>query len=222
MALIGTTITPYMQLYQSSAVADRGGDPDDYKKVKVDTITGSIFANIVSMAIIIATAAAIGGTGPLNSAAEAAQALEPVAGAGAETLFGIGLLGASALAAAVVPLATSYAVAEAVGVERSVSRTFREAPLFMGLFTALVAVGAGVALLPGNLIQLLINMQVLNGFIAPIVLVFILILANRRNVLGPAVNGPRFRIVATICVVAVAVLASIVFVQTVLGWFGIG
>ncbi len=222
VALIGTTITPYMQLYQSSAVADRGGDPEDYRKVKVDTITGSIFANIVSMAIIIATAAAIGGSGPLNSAAEAAQALEPVAGSGAETLFGIGLLGASALAAAVVPLATSYAVAEAVGVERSVSRTFREAPLFMGLFTALVVVGAGVALLPGNLIQLLINMQVLNGFIAPIVLVFILILANRRNVLGPAVNGPRFRIVATICVVAVAVLAAVVFVQTVLGWAGIG
>jgi len=119
-------------------------------------------------------------------------------------------------------LATSYAVAEAVGVERSVSRTFREAPLFMGLFTALVAVGAGVALLPGNLIQLLINMQVLNGFIAPIVLVFILILANRRNVLGAAVNGPRFRVVATICVVVVAVLAAIVFVQTVAGWFGIG
>jgi NRAMP (natural resistance-associated macrophage protein)-like metal ion transporter len=222
VALIGTTITPYMQLYQSSAVADRGGDPEEYRKVKVDTITGSIFANIVSMAIIIATAAAIGGTGPLNSAAEAAQALEPVAGARAETLFGIGLLGASALAAAVVPLATSYAVAEAVGVERSVSRTFREAPLFMGLFTALVVVGAGVALLPGNLIQLLINMQVLNGFIAPIVLVFILILANRRNVLGPAVNGPRFRVVATICVVAVAVLASVVFVQTVLGWLGVG
>lgn len=221
VALIGTTITPYMQLYQSSAVADRGGDPEDYKKVKVDTITGAIFANVVSMAIIIATAAAIGGTGPLHSAAEAAAALEPVAGAGAETLFGIGLLGASALAAAIVPLATSYAVAEALGVERSVSRTFREAPLFMGLFTALVLVGAAVALLPGNLIQLLLNMQVLNGFIAPVVLTFILILANRRNVLGNAVNGPRFRVVATVCVVVVAVLASVVFVQTVAGWLGL-
>jgi Mn2+/Fe2+ NRAMP family transporter len=102
-----------------------------------------------------------------------------------------------------------------------VSRTYREAPLFMGLFTALVLVGAAVALLPGNLIQLLLNMQVLNGFIAPIVLTFILILANRRNVLGSAVNGPRFRVLATICVVAVAILASIVFVQTVAGWFGL-
>ena len=221
VALIGTTITPYMQLYQASAVADRGAGADEYRMVKVDTITGAIFANVVSMAIIIATAAAIGGTGPLTSASEAAQALEPVAGASAETLFGIGLLGASALAAAVVPLATSYAVAEALGVERSVSRTFREAPLFMGLFTALVVVGAAVALIPGNLISLLLNMQVLNGFITPIVLTFILILANRRNVLGSAVNGPRFKVVATVCVVVIGILASIVFVQTVAGWFGL-
>ncbi len=221
VALIGTTITPYMQLYQASAVADRGADPDDYRMVRIDTVTGAIVANIVSVAIIVATAAAIGGSGPLTSAKEAAQALEPVAGSSAEALFGIGLLGASALAAAVVPLATSYAVAEAVGVERSVSRTFREAPLFMGLFTALVAVGAGVALLPGNLISLLINMQVLNGFITPIVLTFILILANRRNVLGAAVNGPRFRVVATVCVVVIAALASVVFVQTLAGWFGL-
>ena len=222
VALIGTTITPYMQLYQAAAVADRGTDPEDYRLVKIDTITGAIFANVVSMAIIIATATAIGGTGPLTSAKEAAEALEPVAGAGAEVLFGIGLLGASALAAAVVPLATSYAVAEALGVERSVSKTFREAPLFMGLFTALVVIGAGVALIPGNLITLLLNMQVVNGIIAPIVLTFLLILANRRGVLGNAVNGPRFRIVATICVVVIALLAAVVFAQTVAGWFGLG
>jgi Mn2+/Fe2+ NRAMP family transporter len=163
----------------------------------------------------------IGGTGPLTSAKEAAQALEPVAGSAAEVLFGIGLLGASALAAAIVPLATSYAVAEAVGVERSVSRTFREAPLFMGLFTALIVVGSSVALLPGNLISLLINMQVVNGLITPIVLVFILILANRRTVLGSAVNGPRFRIAALICVVVIGVLAAVVLVQTVAGWLGV-
>jgi Mn2+/Fe2+ NRAMP family transporter len=221
VALIGTTITPYMQLYQAAAVADRGAGPEEYRMVKIDTITGAIFANVVSMAIIIATATVIGGTGPLTSASEAAEALEPVAGASAEVLFGIGLLGASALAAAVVPLATSYAVAEALGVERSVSKTFREAPMFMGLFTALVVIGAGVALIPGNLISLLLNMQVLNGIIAPIVLMFLLILANRRGVLGAAVNGPRFRIVATICVVVIAVLASVVFLQTIAGWFGL-
>jgi Mn2+/Fe2+ NRAMP family transporter len=222
VALIGTTITPYMQLYQAAAVADRGAGPEEYRMVRIDTITGAIFANIISMAIIIATAAVIGGTGPLGSAKEAAQALEPVAGSGAEILFGVGLLGASALAAAVVPLATSYAVAEALGVERSVSRTFREAPLFMGLFTALVVVGSAVALVPGNLIDLLLNMQVLNGIITPIILTFILILANRRGVLGAAVNGPKFRVVALICVVVIAVLAFVVLVQTVAGWFGIG
>jgi Mn2+/Fe2+ NRAMP family transporter len=221
VALIGTTITPYMQLYQAAAVADSGSGPEEYRMVRIDTITGAVFANIISMAIIIATAAAIGGTGPLESAKEAAQALEPVAGASAEILFGIGLLGASALAAAVVPLATSYAVAEAVGVERSVSKTFREAPLFMGLFTALIVVGASVALLPGNLISLLINMQVVNGLITPIILIFILILANRRSVLGNAANGPKFKAAALVCVVVIAVLAVVVLVQTVAGWLGL-
>ncbi len=220
VALIGTTITPYMQLYQAAAVADSGSGPEEYRMVRIDTITGAVFANIISMAIIVATAAAIGGTGPLESAKEAAQALEPVAGSAAEILFGIGLLGASALAAAVVPLATSYAVAEAVGVERSVSKTFREAPLFMGLFTALIVIGAAVALLPGNLISLLINMQVINGLITPIILIFILILANRRAVLGNAANGPRFRVAALVCVVVIAILAAVVLVQTVAGWIG--
>jgi len=221
VALIGTTITPYMQLYQAAAVADSGSGPEEYRMVRIDTITGAVFANIISMAIIIATAAAIGGTGPLESAKEAAQALEPVAGASAEILFGIGLLGASALAAAVVPLATSYAVAEAVGVERSVSKTFREAPLFMGLFTALIVVGASVALLPGNLISLLINMQVVNGLITPIILIFILILANRRSVLGNAANGPKLKAAALVCVVVIAILAVVVLVQTVAGWLGL-
>jgi len=220
VALIGTTITPYMQLYQAAAVADSGSGPEEYRMVRIDTITGAVFASVISMAIIIATAAAIGGSGPLESAKEAAQALEPVAGSAAQVLFGIGLLGASALAAAVVPLATSYAVAEAVGVERSVSKTFREAPLFMGLFTALIVIGASVALLPGNLISLLINMQVVNGLITPIILIFILVLANRRSVLGNAANGPKFRTAALVCVVVIAILAVVVLVQTVAGWFG--
>jgi Mn2+/Fe2+ NRAMP family transporter len=221
VALIGTTITPYMQLYQAAAVADSGSGPEEYRMVRIDTITGAVFANIISMAIIIATAAAIGGSGPLESAKEAAQALEPVAGSAAQVLFGIGLLGASALAAAVVPLATSYAVAEAVGVERSVSKTFREAPLFMGLFTALIVIGASVALLPGNLISLLINMQVVNGLITPIILIFILILANRRSVLGNAANGPKLKAAALVCVVVIAILAVVVLVQTVAGWLGL-
>jgi Mn2+/Fe2+ NRAMP family transporter len=221
VALIGTTITPYMQLYQAAAVVERGATPDDLRAIRIDSVSGSIFANVISMSIIVATAAAIGGTGPLTSAADAATALEPVAGAAAETLFAIGLLGASLLAAAVVPLATSYALAEAIGVERSVSRRFREAKLFLGLFTVQIVVGAGIALIPGNLIDLLLNTQFLNGLITPILLTFILVLANRPRLMGANVNTPRFRVLATICTVAVAVLATVVTVQTVLGWLGI-
>lgn len=218
VALIGTTITPYMQLYQAAAVADRGIGPEDYASERLDSISGAIFADLISMFIIVATAAAIGGRGPLTSAADAATALRPVVGRAAEILFGIGLLGASALAGAVVPLSTSYAIAEAVGTERSVSRRPSEAPLFVGMFTVQIVIGAGFALIPGNLINLLLNMQVLNGIITPILLTYILVLANRRSVLGAAVNGPRFRAVATVCVVVVAILAAVVLVQTVAGW----
>jgi Mn2+/Fe2+ NRAMP family transporter len=215
VALIGTTITPYMQLYQTAAVVERGARPSDLRNIRIDSITGSIFANVISMAIIIATAATIGGTGVLRSAAQAAQALEPVAGSAAKTLFAIGLLGASLLAAAVVPLATSYALAEAIGVERSVSRTFRDAKAFLGLFTVQLVIGAAIALAPGNLIDLLINMQFLNGLISPVLLTFILILANRRTLMGDNVNGKKFRALATICTVAVAALAGFVALQSI-------
>jgi Mn2+/Fe2+ NRAMP family transporter len=221
VALVGTTITPYMQLYQAAAVSDRGIGPDDYPRERIDSVGGAIFANVISMFIIIATAAAIGGTGALSSADQAARALEPVAGAGAAILFAVGLLGASALAAGVVPLSTAYGLAEAVGAERSVSRHFSEAKLFLGLFTAQVALGAAVALIPGNLINLLLNTQILNGLITPVILVFILILANRRTVLGDAVNSPRFRFVATVSVIGVGLLAVVVVAQTVGGWLGI-
>jgi Mn2+/Fe2+ NRAMP family transporter len=218
VALIGTTITPYMQLYQASAVADQGIGPDDYPDERVDSIVGSVLAMFISISIIIATATAIGGTGPLSSAKEAAEALKPAVGAGAEALFGIGLLGASALAAVVVPLTTAYGVAEAVGTERSVSRTFTEAPLFLGLFTGQVLIGALVALAPGNLIDLLINTQVLNGLVTPVILTFVLILASRRSLLGDAANGPVLRVVSVIVVAVISVLAMTVFVQNVLGF----
>jgi Mn2+/Fe2+ NRAMP family transporter len=221
VALIGTTITPYMQLYQAAAVADRGIGPEEYPAERVDVVAGAIFANVVSMAIIVATAAAIGGSGPLTSADQAAKALGPVAGSAATGLFGAGLLGASALAAAVVPLATAYALAEAVGVERSVSRRFSEAPLFFGLFSGQVAIGAAIALAPGNLIALLINTQVLNGIVTPIILGFILVLANRPTVLGDAVNGRRFRKVAAVCIIAVGILAAVVLAQILLRWLGL-
>src|SRR4029450_2070841 len=169
----GATISPYMQLYQAAAVADKGITPEEYRFERIDAISGAIFACLVAFFIIVATGATIGNTGPLDSAAEAARALEPVAGHQAEALFGLGLRGASALAAAVVPLSTAYALSEAIGAERSVSRSFRQAPLFLGLFTGQILIGAAVALVPGNLISLLINAYVLNGLITPIVLTFL-------------------------------------------------
>lgn len=220
VALVGTTITPYMQLYQASAVADRGIGPDDYRNERIDAVFGALFAGFIFLCVLIATAATIGGTGGITSAADAAKALEPIAGANAEALFAIGLLGASMLAAAIIPLSTAYGIAEAVGVERSVSRRFSEAPLFLGLFTAQVLIGASVALIPVNLIELLIGMQILNGFITPIILIFLFVLTNRSSVVGEAVNGPRFRIVALLCVAAVSALALFVIAVTVAGWLG--
>ena len=221
VALVGTTITPYMQLYGAAGVVDRGIGPGEYRYERIDAVGGAIFANVISFFIIVATAAAIGGHGPLTSAKEAAQALRPVAGSAAEALFGLGLLGASALAGAVVPLSTSYAISEALGVERSVSRRFSEAPLFLGLFTAQIVFGAAVALTPVNLIRLLIGTQVLQGLITPVILIFILIMANRESVLGAARNGRVFRKVAFLAVAGVGSFSMLLVVLMVLSWLGI-
>jgi Mn2+/Fe2+ NRAMP family transporter len=216
VALIGTTITPYMQFYVASAVVDKGVQPADYKGERIDTVSGAIWSDVISIFIIVATAAAIGGSGPLKSARQAADALKPVVGPAAPQLFAVGLLGASLLAASVVPLSTSYAIADAVGAPRSVSNSFRQAPLFYGLFTLQIVVGAGIALAPGNLVALVVNAQVVNGIITPVLLTYILILANRSSVLGSAVNGPRFKVVATVSVAVIGLLSFVVLLQTVL------
>jgi Mn2+/Fe2+ NRAMP family transporter len=221
VALIGTTVSPYMQLYAAAGVVDKGADAADYPRARIDAISGAIFACVISITIIIATAAAIGGSGPLTSAKEAATALRPVAGPAAEWLFAFGLIGASALAA-VVPLSSAYAISEAVGVERSISRRFTEARLFLGLFTVQVLIGAALAMTSVNLITLLIGTQVLQGIVTPVILVFILILTNRRSLLGKAANGPAFRIAATICVVAISAMSLTLLAVTVLGFLGIG
>ena len=217
VALIGTTITPYMQFYDASAVVDKHITPANYRSERIDSVTGSIWSNVISIFIINATAAAIGGTGPLQSAQQAAEALRPAVGPAAPALFAAGLLGASLLAASVVPLSTSYAIADAVGAPRSVSAKLRQAPLFYGIFTLQIVVGAAVALAPGNLVALVVNAQVLNGVITPLLLTYILILANRSTVLGPAKNGPVFKAVATVCVAVVGLLSFVVLIQTVSG-----
>jgi Mn2+/Fe2+ NRAMP family transporter len=222
VALIGTTITPYMQFYLAAAVADKGIGPADYPKQRIDAVGGAVFADLISMFIIVATAAAVTTRAPLESAQQAAQALRPVAGRFAAQLFALGLLGASSLAAAIVPLSTAYAVSEAAGAERSVGKSFREAKLFVGLFTGQIVVGAAVALIPANLIQLLVHAQLANGVITPILLTYVLVLANRRSLLGTAANGRVFRVVATGCVTVIAVMAAAALGLTVAGWLGVG
>ncbi len=218
VALIGTTVSPYMQLYAAAGVVDRGIGPDEYPNARLDALSGAIFACVISMTIIIATGAVIGGHGPLQSAKQAAEALRPVAGSGSELLFAVGLLGASALAGAVVPLSSSYAISEAVGVERSVSRRFTQAPLFLGLFTFQLVLGAAVAMTPVNLIKLLIGTQVLQGIVTPVVLVYILILANRRDVLGAAANGPVRRVLATLVIAAISAMSLLLLGETLIGF----
>jgi Mn2+/Fe2+ NRAMP family transporter len=220
VALIGTTVSPYMQFYAAAGVVDRdaGAARPPLRHLRVDAIVGAAFACMVSITIIVATGTAIGGTGPLRSAAQAAMALRPAAGSGAATLFAIGLIGASALAAAVVPLSTSYAVGETIGVERSVSRRFSQAPLFLGLFTAQIVIGAAIAMTPVNVISLLIGSQVLQGLISPIVLIFILILANRHSLLGDAANGRVYRVFAALVVTGIALMSTLLLIQTGSGW----
>jgi len=221
VGLVGATISPYVQFYVASAVADKGVRPLDYPRQRVDAILGAVFANVINMFIIIAAAAAITTRAPLQSAQDAGQALRPVAGPFAAELFVIGLLGASALAAAVVPLSTAYVVSEAIGAERSVGKSFREAPLFRWLFTVQIVIGAVVALLPGNLIDLLIRTQILNGVIAPILLTCILVLTNRRSLLGEAANGPLLRALGGGLIGIIALLAVAAMGISAARWLGV-
>lgn len=221
IALIGTTISPYMQLYVQSSVVEKGVTPSDYRYTRFDVIIGTLIAGLVAAFIIIATAATLFPRGvEIETAADAARALEPIAGSYARVLFGLGLLGASLLAAGVLPLATTYMLSEALGFERGVSRTWEEAPIFMGVFTGLIVLGAGVALIPGlPLIQVLIGVYVLNGLLLPIELFAILRLVNDRELMGPHVNSPLHNLLAWGIAILVSLLSLTLIVLTVLGWF---
>jgi Mn2+/Fe2+ NRAMP family transporter len=191
VALMGTTITPFMQLFQQSSTVERGVARSHYGPERVDAYAGAIFSNLISITMIIATAATLHQAGQtrLESAADAAQALEPLVGNAAKTMFGIGLMGASLLAGVVLPLATAYAVSEVFGMPKGVNLDFRRAPIFFGLFTGLIVVGMGLSLFPGlPVIQWLVTVQVLNGVLLPIMLVFILRLINDEQLMGGLKN----------------------------------
>jgi Mn2+/Fe2+ NRAMP family transporter len=223
IAMIGTTISPYMQLYVQSSVVEKGVTPADYRYTRFDVYIGTLFAGLVAAFIIIATAATLFPIGrQVETAADAARALEPVAGPYAGLLFGVGLLGASLLAAGVLPLATTYMMSEALGIERGVSRSWDEAPVFNGLFTGLVALGALLALIPGlPLIQVLIGVYVLNGLLLPIELFTILALVNNRELMGAHVNSRLHNLLAWTVTIVVGLLSLALIVITVLGWLGV-
>jgi NRAMP (natural resistance-associated macrophage protein)-like metal ion transporter len=209
VAIIGTTISPYMQVFVQSSVVEKGVTIEDYGKTKVDVWAGTIFAVLIVFFIVVSTAATLHKFGiQINSAADAARALSPLAGKYAELLFGIGLFGASMLAAGVLPLATAYSISEALGFEKGVSRSFREAPIFLGVFTFLVAVGAAIAVIPNlPLIRVLLVTQVINGLLLPVVLFAVLRLVNDRELMGSRVNGPIYNAAAWLTVIVVTVLS---------------
>jgi Mn2+/Fe2+ NRAMP family transporter len=223
IALIGTTISPYMQLYVQSSVVEKGVTPADYRYTRFDVITGTISAGIVASCIIIATAATLHPLGQhVETATDAAVALRPVAGPYAELLFGVGLLGAALLAAGVLPLATTYMMSEALGFERGVSRSWDEAPVFNIMFTSLVVIGAALALIPNlPLIEVLIGVYVLNGMLLPVSLFTVLALVNNRELMGEYVNGPIYNIFVWVITIVISLLSFTLIVVNILGVFGI-
>lgn len=216
VAVVGTTISPYMQVYVQSSVVEKGVTPEDYGRTKMDVWVGTILAILVVFFIVVSTAATLHKQGlHIDSAADAARALKPLAGPYAEKLFAIGLFGASMLAAGVLPLATAYSISEALGFEKGVSRSFREAPIFLGIFTFLVAVGAAIAVIPGlPLIRVLLVTQVINGLLLPVILFAILKLVNDRELMGAHVNGLLYNIGAWLTAVFVTSLSLLLILAT--------
>lgn len=216
VGLIGTTITPYMQIFQQSSTVERGVVRTTYGDERIDAYAGSIFSNFMSITMIVATAATLhrAGQTEIESAADAAKALAPVAGEMAQAIFGFGLFGASMLAAAVLPLTTAYAVSETFGFPKGVNLDFRRAPIFFRLFSGLVALGAVVALIPNiPVIDLLFGVQVLNGAILPIILLFVLLLINDKLLMRELKNTRLYNVLGwtTLIVITIAVLAMFGF-----------
>jgi Mn2+/Fe2+ NRAMP family transporter len=218
VGLLGTTITPYIQVFQQSSTVERGASRKRYGQERLDAYFGSIFSNLMSISMIIATAATlyVAGQHDIETAADAAKALQPVAGSAAMVLFAVGLLGASLLAGGVLPLATSYAISEAFGIPKGVNLDYRRGKVFFGLFTAFIVLGAAAALIPGvPIFPLLVGIQVLNGVLLPIILAFILILTNDEKLTGNLKNTAKTNVLgwATFALItlAVAVMLALQF-----------
>lgn len=222
MALIGTTITPFMQVYVQSSVVEKSMDKDDLSLARADVIIGTLFAIMIAAFIVISTAATlhVAGISEVDSASTAANALAPVVGDYAKYLFAVGLFGAAMLAMGVLPLATAYSMSEALGFEKGLSRSFREAPIFLGIFTGLIVLGCIVAMIPGiPQIKLLILTQSINGILLPVILVSIVVLANNREIMGENVNTRPMNVLAYSITVIVSILSLLLIGKTIADMF---
>jgi Mn2+/Fe2+ NRAMP family transporter len=220
IATVGTTITPFMQLYLQSAVVERGLGPEDIPAERAEVVGSSLFANLVAGFIIIATGATlfVHGDHTVHSAADAAKALEPFAGRFAEALFAVGLLGASLLAAAILPVTAAYVIAETFGFEKGIARRPREAPVFVATLTVLLLIGAAVAMIPGvPVIKLLVLVQVVNGALLPVTLFFVWRLARSEELMGEHRNGRVFDALAGLTVLATSALSLVLVALTLSG-----
>jgi NRAMP (natural resistance-associated macrophage protein)-like metal ion transporter len=212
IAVVGTTIAPWMQFYLQSSIVEKGVTRRQYKTSKLDVIVGCIFTDVVAWFIIVACAATLylHGNRDIRDAADAAQSLRPLAGDWAYILFALGLFNASLFAASILPLSTAYTVCEGLGLESGVERKFSEAPIFYWLYTALIVAGGAVVLIPGlPLIKIAVFSQVVNGAVLPFVLIFMLLLINKKELMGEYVNKPTFNIIAwatTVIMVGLTVL----------------
>jgi NRAMP (natural resistance-associated macrophage protein)-like metal ion transporter len=219
MALIGTTITPFMQMFIQSSVVEKGLDKNDYKLARMDAIAGVLIANIIAAFIVISTASTLHTQGiRIESAADVAGALEPFAGEYAKYLFAIGLFGASMLAMGVLPLATAYSLSEALGVEKGLSHSFREAPIFVGIFSTLIVIGVIIALIPNiPQIKLLLLTQSINGILLPFLLTAIVLLASNREIMGEYRNSFFYNIFAWLITITISVLSIMLIFTTLFG-----
>jgi len=216
---VGTTITPWGQAFIQSYVADKGLRPDDLRASRADVLAGTLLTNVIAGFIVIATAATLFANGlQIETAADAARALEPIAGPAATIVFAVGLLGASLLGLGVVPLSSAYTTCEAFGWETGVNWNWREAPAFYGLLAFFIGFAALFVMIPGlPLIPVMFAAQVLNALLLPFVLVFVMLLASDRELMGPLASGRFLAPVGWIATGLLVVLSLVLLVTGLLG-----
>lgn len=214
IGVIGTTIAPWQLFFMQSSIVEKGIGAEQYKYSRWDAIVGCCMAGIVVFFIMVACAATIHPAGVrIETAADAALALEPLAGRYCSFLFAFGLFNASIFAATVLPLAVAYYICEGLGWEAGINRTFSEAPQFYSLFTATIVIGMGVVLIPGfPLFEMMVLSQVVNGIVLPFILFFMILIVNRKDIMGEFVNGRVWNAVSWFTAIAMVILTLLMIV----------